>query len=147
MLNRELTNDYIRGLIEGEGNFTFSRNKKSDGTSVKIPSFQLKMHIRDRALIKGVRDHLGLNNKIYTYHHPGKDGYKRDPYVLLIVRDFGSLKNIIIPFFYDGLAGSKAVQFNEWLEKISHDSMVPESYGLLYRLHESGFYKENPKFE
>jgi len=105
------------------------------------------MHVRNRDLIKGVRDHLGLKNKIYTYHHPGKDGYNRAPYVLLIVRDFGSLKNIIIPFFYKKLAGDKGIQFYEWLDKIGIDPMVPESYKLLYKLHESGFYSENPKFE
>jgi len=147
MLKRELTDEYIRGLVEGRGSFTFSKNKKSDGTSVKIPSFQLKMHIRDRALIKGIRDYLRLNNRIYTYHYPGKDGYKRDPYVLLIVRDFGSLKNIIIPFFYDNLAGNKRIQFDEWIDKIGVDPMVPDSYKLLCRLHESGFYRENPRFK
>jgi hypothetical protein len=147
MLKRELTNDYIRGLIDGEGSFTFSTNKKSDGTSIKIPVFQLKMHIRDKDLVEGIRDYLGLGNKIYIYHHPGKDGYNRGPTATLMVRDFGSLKNIIIPFFYERLAGHKAIQFDEWLEKIQHDPMVPESYSLLYRLHRSGFYRENSKFK
>lgn len=146
MLKRELTNDYIRGLIDGEGCFTFSTNKNYDGTSRKIPVFQLKMHIRDKDLIEGVRDHLGLKNKVYIYHHPGKDGYNRGPTAMLMVRDFGSLKNIIIPFFYERLVGHKAIQFDKWLEKIRNDPMVPESYSLLYRLHKSGFYRENPKF-
>jgi len=147
MLERELTNDYIRGLIEGEGSFTFSKNKKYDGTSVRIPSFQLKMHVRDKALLEGVRDHLRLRNKVYVYDYQRKDGYKRGPEAMLIVRDFGSLKNIIIPFFYNKLAGNKSIQFNEWLNKISEDPLVPESYSLLYRLHKSGFYAKNPKFD
>ena len=147
MLKRELTNEYIRGLIEGEGSFTFSTNKRADGSSVRIPSFQIKMHVRDKALLEGVRDHLGLKNKVYVYNHQGKDGYKRGPQTMLIVRDFGSLKNIIIPFFYNKLAGHKAIQFDEWLIDISEDPSVPESYSLLYRLHKSGFYSENPKFE
>ena len=66
---------------------------------------------------------------------------------MLMVRDFGSLKNIIIPFFYNKLAGHKAIQFDEWLAEISEDPQVPESYSLLYRLHKSGFYSENSKFE
>jgi len=146
MLKRELTNDYIRGLIDGEGSFTFTTRLNRDGTKVKIPAFQLKMRIKDKDLVEGVRDYLGLKNKVYVYYHPGKDGYNRGAIAMLIVRDFGSLKNIIIPFFYGRLAGYKAMQFDQWLENISEDPMVPESYNLLYRLHKSGFYRENPKF-
>jgi len=147
MLERKLTNDYIRGLVEGEGSFTFSKNKRHDGTSIRVPSFQIKMHIRDKALLEGMRDHLGLGNQIYIYNYQGKDGSKRAPTATLIVRDFGSLKNIIIPFFYNKLASNKAVQFKEWLNKIAEDPLVPESYHLLYRLHKSGYYAKNPKFD
>ena len=142
MLNRKLTHDYIRGLIEGEGLFTFSTTTKTNDTRVKIPSFQLKMNIRDKELVEAVRDHLGLKNKVYTYNHPGKDGANRKPYALLVVREIGSLKNVIIPFFYNNLAGSKADQFREWIECIGSDQMVPESYKLIYRLYEAGFYEK-----
>jgi len=147
MLSRSLTNEYIRGLIEGEGSFTFSKNRRLDGTPLRVPSFQIKMHIRDKALLEGIRDHLGLRNKVYTYNHQNKDGHKRGPQVMLIVRDLGSLKNIIIPLFYNKLAGNKGVQFNEWLEKIRKDPLVPEFYDILYRLHENGYYAKNPKFD
>lgn len=62
------------------------------------------------------------------------------------MREIGPLKNIIIPLFYNRLAGAKADQFNEWLEKIGNDPFVPESYKILYRLHKNGFYLRNPKF-
>jgi len=147
MLHRKLTNDYIRGLVEGEGSFTFSGNRRSDGTLIRVPSFQIKMHVRDKALLEGIRDHLGLKNRVYVYDHQRNDGYKRAPNAMLIVREIGNLKNIIIPFFYNKLASHKAVQFNEWLENIRNDPTVPESYDILYRLHENGYYAKNPKFD
>jgi len=134
--------DYIRGLVEGEGCFTFS----PVGYKQRIPSFQLRMHVRDKFLLEKIRDFLGLKNKVYTYHYPGKDNAKRGPQVVLIVREFGSLKNIIIPLFYENLIGHKSIQFNEWLEKIGNDPNVPKSYKLLYRLHKSGFYSRDSRF-
>lgn len=140
-MSRELTKEYIRGLVEGEGCFTFNtRGYGNAGLKEKVPSFQLRMHIRDRKLLELVRDYLKLKNKIYIYHYPGKDGAKRGSQAILIVREFGNLKNIIIPLFYNKLLGNKALQFNEWLEKIGSDQMVPASYKLFYRLHKSGFY-------
>jgi len=147
MLKRELTNDYIRGLIDGEGSFTFSTTTRTSGIKVKVPSFQLRMHIRDKDLVEGIRDYLGLTNKVYTYHYPGKDGANRKATAILIVREMGNLKNIIIPFFYNKLAGHKAIQFDEWLENIRNDPMVPKSYDILYRLHENGFYSEDSRFD
>lgn len=140
-IQKDINRDYIRGLVDGEGSFTFS----SEGKGRKIPSFQLRMHIRDEFLLQKVRDFLGLKNKIYTYHYLGKDGIKRGPVAILIIREFGSLKNVIIPLFYKSLIGYKSIQFNEWLEKIGSDPDVPERYKLLYRLHKNGFYSREHK--
>lgn len=142
MIAKKLSKEYIRGLVESEGCFTFSTTKQKN-KKVHIPSFQIRMHIRDKELLEAVRDLIGINNKVYTYYYPGTDGYKRGAQALLIVREFPNLKNIIIPFFYDSLAGYKGIQFNEWLERIGSDPMVPESFKLLYRLHKSGFYRKN----
>ena len=140
---RLLSYEYIRGLVDGEGSFTFSTNKK---LGIKVPSFILRMHFRDIDLIRSVRDTLGINNRIYEYHYPQKDGYNRGPQAMLIVREFGRLKNVIVPFFYKRLKGHKGIQFEEWLEKIGTDPEVPESYRLIYRMHKTGFYDRNPKF-
>ena len=142
-LKPKLTYDYIKGLVEGEGNFTFSTIKKRKR---RVPAFQLKMHVRDAGLITAVRDTMGLTNKIYIYDHPGHDGAKRQPYVLLIVREIGNLKNIVVPFFYNRLVGSKGSQFDNWLDTIGHDPWIPESYKVIYRLHKNGYYRKNPKF-
>src|SRR3989344_8583331 len=143
MLYRKLTHDYIRGLIEGEGTFTFSTYKARER---KVPSFQLKMSVRDTALIQGVVDTLGLDSRVYVYNHQGHDGHERQRQAMLIVREIGNLKNIVVPFFYNQLAGNKAFQFEDWLECIGHDPWVPESYKIIYRLHKNGYYKKNPKF-
>ncbi|MDP1689191.1 MAG: LAGLIDADG family homing endonuclease [bacterium] len=146
-LKRTLTHDYIRGLVEGEGTFTFD-TRISGGIKHKIPSFALSMHVRDKDLIEGVRNFLNIKNRVYVYHHPGKDSSKdkRGPKAILIIREIGSLKNKIIPLFYNQLVGNKAIQFDNWIEKIGSDKSVPKSYQILYRLCKNGFYDKNPKY-
>ncbi|PIY59550.1 hypothetical protein COY96_01215 [Candidatus Wolfebacteria bacterium CG_4_10_14_0_8_um_filter_37_11] len=62
----EISNEYIRGLVEGEGSFTFSTTrKKVDGTRYKLPAFVISLHIRDKHLLQMIRDKLGLKSKIY----------------------------------------------------------------------------------
>jgi len=121
----EISNDYIRGLVEGGGSFTFSTTRKRvDGTRYKLPAFVISLHIRDKNLLQMIRDKLGLKSKIY-YKVPGvniqnaKTGakYLSARQAILIVRDFKQLKDIIIPFFYKKLKGYKGRQFMEWLEK------------------------------
>ncbi len=136
--------DYIRGLTDGEGSFTFSTNTKERR---KTPSFCISMHIRDKKLLTKVRDTLGLRNRIYEYHYKGKDGYNRGPRAILIVREFGALKNIIIPLFYKNLYGNKSDQFEDWIEKIGNDPIVPEQFKFLHQLYKSGFYEKENKYQ
>ena len=138
---QNISYDYIRGLVSGgNGTFTFttaySGNKKR-----KIPAFQIRMGTRNKNLLEEIKNTLGLRNNIYTYQYSGKDGYQRKPFVMLIVREFGSLKNIIIPLFYDHLIGSKGQQFDKWLESIGSDPSVRQSYKLLHRLHKFGYFR------
>lgn len=127
--------DYIRGLIEGEGSFTFSSTGKR-----KVPAFAIRMHVRDKKLIEEIKNVLKLKNKIYEYDYQKNDGYKRGPQALLVVREFGQLKNIIIPFFYKKLYGNKADQFEQWIEKIGKDPLVSDGFKFLHMLYKSGFY-------
>ena len=143
MLYKKLTYDYIRGLVGGKGIFTFSTYKAQ---KKKIPSFQLKMNAKDVELMQRVVETMGLDSRVYVYNYQGNDGHKRQRQATLIVRELGNLKNIVAPFFYNRLAGNKASQFEDWLERIGHDPLVPESYKIIYRLHENGYYKKNPKF-
>ena len=145
-----LSYEYIRGLTEGEGCFSFSTRPRTepDGrlSRYRVPSFTIGMHERDEDLLNKVRDRLGLKNRIYNYETSQKDGIKRGRKVVLVVREFGQLKNIIIPLFYNRLHGHKGKQFLEWLEEIGNHPAIPRTYKLLYRLHKSGFYTKNPKF-
>lgn len=136
--------DYIRGLVEGEGTFTFSSAKK---LRRKVPAFALKMHIRDKLLLEEVKDTLGLRNKVYEYNHQRNDGIKRGPQAMLIVREIDQLKNIIVPFFYKQLRGNKRKQFNDWVFKIGNDPEVPVSYKVIYQSYKNGFYDENIFFD
>ncbi len=137
----KLSYEYIRGLTEGEGTFTFCNSGHR-----KIPAFTIKMHVRDKKLLEAVRDVLGLKNKVYQYHYPGNDGSARGPQAMLIVREIGNLKDVIIPLFAKKLAGNKGKQFDAWIEKIWEDPDVPRAYKLIYKIYKSGFYDRNPKF-
>jgi hypothetical protein len=131
---RSITYEYIRGLIEGEGSFTFSTNYS---IGRKIPAFELRMHVRDKEMIENIRDILKLKNNVYVYHYPAGN---RGPQAMLIVREFGSLKNVIIPLCYKKLKGNKGIQFSAWLEKIENDPMVPKLYKFLYKFHVWGHF-------
>jgi len=146
-LNYRLSNDYVRGLVDGEGCFTFYTNTKmKDGKkiTIKIPAFSLRMHHRDIWLLEGVCTHLRLDNNVYMYKAYRKDGAKRGAQASFVIRSPESLKNIIIPFFYKKLAGYKGRQFIEWLENIGSYSDVPDRYKTLYELYKSGYW-DDPK--
>lgn len=151
----ELSNEYIRGLTDGEGSFSFCTVPKfvmREGIVIrqKVPAFLISMHCRDKELVESVRDTLGLRNRVYQYRntplHTPEKSYKRGDKVMLIVRDLGQLKNIIIPFFYKRLKGYKGKQFEIWLDKIGSDPEVIDDYRVIYRLHKSGWFEENPKY-
>ncbi len=147
----KLSYEYIRGLVEGEGCFTFCsvfRNANSEKRRFIIPTFALGMNERDRELLIMVKNTLKLRNKINTYPpRERRDGYKRGAMSHLIVRDFGQLKNIIVPLFHKKLKGNKGKQFEQWLEKIGNDPTVPDSYKFIYKIYKAGFYDRNPGFE
>mgnify|MGYP001607186065 FL=1 len=65
---------------------------------------------------------------------------------MLIVREVGSIKNTIIPFFYKKLKGNKGKQFLEWLEKFGSDSKVPATFKFIFQLYRSGFYDRKQWF-
>ena len=137
--------DYIRGLVEGEGCFSFCSvptiNKKTRNR-LKIPTFVIQMNIRDHALIEGVRDCLKLKDKVYTLKPYLLDGFNRGKTARLMVRDFGELRNIIIPLFYKKFVGYKGQQLIQWLDNIGHDPDVHPNYKVLYILYKSGHFEK-----
>ena len=133
----KISNEYIRGLVEGEGCFTFSTSGKR-----KVPAFFIQMHLRDEELLKAICNRLRLPNEIYVYPPRTSDGFKRGPSARLIVREFNSLKDSVIPFFYKKLKGNKGKQFNEWLERIGNDSRISKKFKTIYQLHKNGFYDD-----
>ena len=139
----ELSYEYIRGLIDGEGCFTFCSAPNLRSGKVMIPAFVLRMSVRDKGLIEAVRDTLRLRNKVHTYSYlRDKTGpIKRQPQSVLIVRDFGSLRDKIIPLFYKKLHGYKAKQFSLWIEKMGIDPLVPRDYQLLNKLYNKGYFE------
>ena len=147
----KLSNEFIRGLVVGEGCFTFHTNglKKNDDGTIgrwKIPAFALSMHNRDRDLINSVADKLGLDDMVYTHKSSQKDGIKRGDKSTLAVRKFSSLKDVVVPFFYKKLSGYKAIQFENWVKNIGEDPDVRESYKLIYRLYKSGYWDKRSNY-
>lgn len=142
-----ITFDYIRGLIEGEGCFTFC-NAKSGTKIWKIPTFAIGMANRDKNLLSMIVNKLDLHNIIHVYKpRIRKDGYKRQGTAILMVRDLGQLKNIIVPLLYKRLIGNKGIQFKNWIEKIDLDPDVPIGFNIISKLYKSGFYDRNRKFQ
>lgn len=151
-ISREISYDYIRGLTDGEGCFTFTTSGNvtlDDGSivKVKIPAFVIAMNERDADLIAAIKNKLQLKNRIYNHKSSIKDGYNRGRMARLMVRDLGQLKNIIVPLFYKKLIGYKAIQFHEWIKKIESDPGVPKSFELIHKLYFCGFYDKNNKFD
>ncbi len=135
-----LSDEYIRGLVEGEGCFTFNI-RISKGERHKIPTFVIGMHERDEELLRLMRTSMKLprinSNSVYVEGPYMKDGQKRGKIAKLIVRDYKSLLEVVIPFFYGKLRGNKGVQFQNWIEKIGA-SDVPYPYRRIYDLHKKG---------
>ena len=134
--------------MEGEGCFTFmtQTTKYKDGgiKKYKIPAFVISMHERDEELLRSIRNKLGLKNMIYHYKKYEKnDGYNHGRMSSLVVRDRSQFRNIIIPLFYKRLHGYKGRQFENWIENIGTDEMVPESYKYLYLAYKGGFFDKN----
>jgi hypothetical protein len=144
VLQKEISYEYIRGLTEGEGCFSFSPDKNRGSM---MPSFTIRMHERDKKLLTIVRDRLKLKNRVYEYNYPGKDGYKRGPTVTLIVREVGNLKNVIVPLFYKKLIGNKSIQFEKWMETIGNDQRVTRPYKFIYFLYKNGYYDKVHDFD
>mgnify|MGYP001566292041 CR=1 FL=1 len=105
-----ITDDYIRGLIEGEGYFGVDRRRNGN----ELPTFVLKMHVRDKELIEGIRDYLQLKNPVYEYLNQGRH------FAMFVVRDIPTLKNKIVPLFRGKLLGHKGTQFHWWLRYFSY---------------------------
>lgn len=141
--------EYVRGLVEGEGCFTFYPGwKRKNGRKYKVPAFIIAMSDRDTGLLEMVRDTMSLRNPIY-FRKPyinKKSGYRVTRTAVLVVREFDQLKDIIIPLFYKKLKGYKNKQFIEWLNKIGSDPDISDRFKSLYRLYKWGMYDKLPKF-
>ncbi|MEK7478719.1 MAG: LAGLIDADG family homing endonuclease [Patescibacteria group bacterium] len=138
-----ITADYIRGLVDGEGCFSFCNvpTKGKTGNKLKLPTFIIHMHERDKELIEKVRDYLGVRDKVYVLKAYSLDGFKRGKTARLMIRDFGEIRDIVIPFFYNKLIGYKGKQFVIWLEKIGQDPDIHPSYKVLYSLYKRGYFE------
>lgn len=117
-----LSDDYVCGLIEGEGCFSVDRKRNGE----RIPSFVLTMHPRDTELLEAIRDYLGLTCPVYTYNYRGKN-YSGKQRATLIIRDIPTLKNKIVPLFKNKLLGFKGTQFDFWIKQF------PYLNSLIYR--------------
>lgn len=141
---KTVSNEYIRGLTDGEGCFTFCSvpRKLPDGTIIKmqLPAFVLSLHERDLELVKAIKEHLDIKNKIYHIRPYKRDSFNRGATVRIMIRDIGTIKNVIVPLFSNKLVGYKAIQFEEWMKRIGSDPTVPENYKLICRLWKNGYY-------
>ena len=148
MPENRISYEYIRGLIEGDGCFSFCPAGSGQNKKYKLPAFILAMSVRDKDLIEHIRDRLCIRNKVYEYGpRIRNDHYKRTGTAIMIIRDIGQLKNIIVPLCYKKLRGNKAKQFEIWIEKIGLEDYIPEKYKFIHKLYKAGFYEKVNKFD
>ena len=134
-----VSNEYLRGLVEGEGCFTLCRHGKA-----KIPTFALQMHARDTELLLALSNRLRLHGSLYEIEENNRGGIERGPAVRIMVRDAFTIKNVLIPFFYKKLHGHKGQQFEKWISQMGSDIAVSKSFKEIYTLYASGYYDTNP---
>ena len=96
----KLTEDYIVGLVDGEGSFTaFVRNLRQSTERVRRtriePRFYIKLIEKDKAVLDALRDYFGCGSVYYQKDNRKNhqncyryEVYKRD-----------DLVRVIIPFF------------------------------------------------
>ena len=136
----KVSNEYLRGVVEGEGCFTFCTHGK-----IKVPTFALQMHKRDTELLLTLSSRLRLHGSLYELAANNKGGITRGPAVRIMVRDALTIQNILIPFFYKKLRGYKGRQFEQWIAQMGSDPAVSKSFKEIYPLYASGYYEINPK--
>lgn len=139
----DITADYIRGLVDGEGCFSFCNipTRGKTGNKLKLPAFTIQMRERDKELIEKVKNYLGVKGRIYILKPCVLDEFKRGKIARLMVRDFGEIRDIIIPFFYNKLVGYKGKQLIDWIERIGYDPDIHPSYKVLYSLYKRGYFE------
>lgn len=145
-----LSYEYIRGIIDRDGCFTFCSAPPRRGMKApraRIPTFIIAMEEKDLNLLQKLKEALKVRGTIYKLGGKvSSDGYKRTGMNSIMVRDFGQLKNIIVPLCHKKLHGYKASQFENWIEIMSCDDSVPKLYKLIPTLVHSGFYDKDPNF-
>lgn len=126
---KEVYSDIIIDLFNKRGIYSFS----TQGIyKYKVPYFCIKMKKEDIYNLKLIKRELKLKSKIYTYEPArGKDGYTRSATSMLIIRDIGELKDIIIPKSTSVLVGEKRSKFLKWLKQIRSGESVPSGYKLM----------------
>lgn len=140
--------EYIRGLIDGEGCFTFHTGfLDKNGIKTRVPAFAIRMHEREEPLFKEIKEFLNLKSKIHNLKAYTSDGHKRGRQILIQVRDFRQLRDIIIPLCNKKLRGYKAKQFDAWIEEMDSDTSVPKQYKLLARLCKNGFFEKEERYK
>ena len=91
----QLSPDYIVGLVDGEGSFTFRLNTNPARRNRMEPRFYLKLRAEDKSLLEALRNFFGCG-KVYIQ----KDS--RPHHSLCFRFEVGNrsdLQKIVIPFF------------------------------------------------
>ncbi|MDP2704301.1 MAG: LAGLIDADG family homing endonuclease [bacterium] len=144
---KTISHEYIRGLVDGEGCFTFftvpewKKTENGELVRLKRPVFTIQMNERDEKLLESVNYTLELSGRVYWQEAWRGDGVNRGPKVSIIVRNVLELRNKIIPIFYGKLHGHKGKQFIKWLEKMGEDDKTRESR-YLHMIYKKGFFEE-----
>jgi hypothetical protein len=106
---RSISPDYVTGVIEVAGTFTYSRSRGQLSLY-----FALRLGAEDIAVLRAVRRFFGGGGRIYTVR-PAK-GSKRACYYR--VTRLGELRRIVSHFDRHALRGSKRRSYEIWKEMV-----------------------------
>ena len=110
----QLSPDYVVGLVDGEGSFTFRLNTNPNRRNRMEPRFYLKLRAEDKMLLDSIQNFFDCGSVyIQKDHRPGHSLCYR-----FEVGNRGDLREKIIPFFqkYSPKSPSKLRDFRAFCE-------------------------------
>lgn len=150
-----ITNEYIRGLVDGEGSFTVYVRDPHDMQErrrrAKVePRFIVKLQEVDLPILQELQQHFGCGK---IYKQPDKRPNHRDCF-RFEVHNRTELREVIIPFFREHLpqAPSKLNDFNAFVTIVemlnenvhANPNGLEKIWNLKHRMHKGSLDAGNP---
>jgi len=139
-----MSDDWIAGLIAGEGSFTVAFTPKADRKCniQAVPTFQLAMSIEWKEVIENIQKRIGVGR--IRIEKRSQKNPKYNDMVVLVVQSYNDAKRLI-EFLDDKYLGAKEHDFVIWKKIIKifdeKKHTTPEGIYEMYQLREQMYNK------